>query len=134
MTKITGQKGNKGFRLILVWSVGLLLAFAIFGVLFRTIFPIERSLDESEYIEQVFVEFETAYYLTAERSEAPAGHFEGGTILFVIGSQDGLSLVRPLATVKPDSVWVTSDTYINYNRESFRQWLIDEERRTHEAD
>ena len=106
------------------------MAFALFGVLFRVVFPIERNLDPSEYIDKVFLDAETGYFRSTD-DEEPAGVIEGGTILFVIEVQDEKSLVRPMPTIKPDSIWVSSEYFIAYNRENFRQWLLEEERRRH---
>lgn len=126
----TPNKSKSGFRLIIIWSLGFLFAFALFGILFRVVFPIERNLDASEYIDKVFLEIETGYYQSAD-DEEPAGAIEGGTILFVIDVKNERGLVRPLPTIKPDSIWVPTENYIAYNRENFRQWLLQEERRRH---
>lgn len=130
---MTEKKSTSGFKLILLWSLGLLIALAIFGVLFRAVFPLERNLDESEYMEKVFLEYETEFYINHDPGIEPLGVFEGGTILFVVESRDDWNLVRPLPMSKPDSVWVSSNTFISYNQENFRQWLIDEERRRHQS-
>ncbi|TVR15576.1 MAG: hypothetical protein EA391_10555 [Balneolaceae bacterium] len=124
------DKSKSGFRLIIIWSLGFLFAFALFGILFRVVFPIERILGPSEFIDKVFLEDESVYFRSAD-DEEPAGTIEGGTILFVIDVQNEKSLVRPLPTTKPDSIWVPSGYFIAYNRENFRQWLLEEERKRH---
>ncbi|MCC5940593.1 MAG: hypothetical protein JJU37_03560, partial [Balneolaceae bacterium] len=72
----TNKKSTSGFTLILIWSLGLLFAFALVGVFFRIIFPLERNLDQSDYIEQVFLEFDTEYFISSEPGAESAGVFE----------------------------------------------------------
>ena len=122
-------KENRAFRYIVGWSLFMLVVFILFGFLHRVISPVERYLDEEEYITRVFVEFEATAWSDVNDDAPASGLFEGGSVLYVI-AEDSLRLqVRPFAVSRLDSVWVNRSEVISYTPEAYRQWQYEEETR-----
>lgn len=96
--------------------------------------PIERHLDEDEYIERVFVEFETVAWHSADGDAVAAGAFDGGSILYVIEEGETRVRVRPFTVSALDSVWVQTEEITGYTPERYRIWQYDEERRKYDLD
>lgn len=96
--------------------------------------PIERYLDGSEYIERVFVEFETTAWHSNQHNSDAAGLFDGGSILYVIKEDSIRVMVRPFIVSGLDSVWVNRTETISYTPERYRVWQYEEERRKYDLD
>ena len=103
-----------------------------FGLLYRIIMPIERHLDENEYIDRVFVEFETTAWNSSQDNASPLGTFDGGSILYIVEKDSIRSMVRPFIISGLDSVWVNSDELIIYTPDRYETWQYEEERRKYD--
>lgn len=106
----------------------------VFGLLYRITMPIERHMDENEFIERVFVEFETTAWQTNREDALAAGAFEGGSILYVVKEDSNRSMVRPFIISALDSVWVSNDSLIRHTPDRYEAWLYEEERRKYDLD
>lgn len=123
---------SSGFALIMKWSIIMLLIAIVTGYAYRTIMPIELYLDESEYMQKVFTEFETPVKESASDDSETVGLFEGGSVLYALDQQNDKYLVRPFAVSGLDSVWIPVDSVITYSEERYRQWQYEEERRKYD--
>ena len=131
---ITANKGTGGFWLVMKWTGVLLIVFMIFGFLLRFISPVELHLDEDEFIERVFVEFDTNVWDSPNSDATLIGSFDGGSILYVVSEDSQRVLVRPFAVSALDSVWVDRNSVIHYTPDTYRQWYHEEERRKFDLD
>jgi hypothetical protein len=122
---------NRAFKQVITWSVLLFAVLVAFGFLYRLIVPVELHLDESEYIKRVFTEFDTEARFEAGDEAPHAGVFDGGSILYVIDTDEERNFyrVRPFAVSPMDSVWISSHETIDYSEEAYRQWQREEEQR-----
>ena len=115
----------------------LVVAIAL-GFLYRIIMPVERYMDESEYQMRVFTEFETDVYASPEPDAPVFGTFEGGSILYVIGTDTASAspryLVRPFTVSGLDSVWIDAGAVTEYTKEEYRRWQYEEEIRKYGFD
>lgn len=125
---------NSGFALIMKWSIIMLIIAIFTGYAYRVIMPVELYLDESEYLQRVFTEYETAVKESASDSSDSVGLFEGGSILYVLEQENEKFLVRPFAVSGLDSVWIAADSVIIYTEENYRLWQYEEERRKYDLD
>ena len=105
-----------------------------FGLLYRIIMPIERYPADDEFIERVFVEFETVAWQSSQEDAAAAGAFDGGSILYVIREDSARAMVRPFIVSPLDSVWIDKNILIEYTPERYREWQYEEERRKYDLD
>ena len=126
---ITAKKYSGAFWLVMKWSGVLLIVFMIIGLLFRIISPVELHLDEDEFIQQVFTEFDSDVWDSPNADARLIGSFDGGTIIYVIAEDSQRVMVRPFAISVLDSVWIDDTSIIEYNPERYREWLEEEERR-----
>jgi len=129
------QSGStSGFALIMKWSI-IMLVIAIFtGYAYRYIMPVELHLDESEYLQKVFTEFESPVTKSSSDNAEAAGLFEGGSVLYALEKENEKYLVRPFAVSGLDSVWIPVDSVITYTDENYRRWQYEEERRKYDLD
>ena len=118
----------------MTWSLAMFFAAIAFGLLYRIIMPIERYPSDDEYIERVFVEFETVAWQSNQEGAAAAGAFEGGSILYVIQEDSARAMVRPFIVSGLDSVWVDISELKKYTPEQYREWQYEEERRKYDLD
>jgi len=123
---------NSGFALIMKWSVIMLVIAIVTGYAYRIVMPVELYLDESEYQQKVFAEFETPVTKTSTDNSEKAGLFEGGSILYVLKEENQKYFVRPFAVSGLDSVWIAADSVTAYNEENYRRWQYEEERRKYD--
>jgi hypothetical protein len=123
---------SSGFALIMKWSVIMLVIAIATGYAYRIIMPVELYLDESEYMQKVFTEFETPVKESASDGSETVGLFEGGSVLYALEQQNDKYLVRPFAVSGLDSVWIPVDSVITYSEERYRQWQYEEERRKYD--
>ena len=129
------KKGdNKAFKQIMTWSLAMFFVAIAFGLLYRIIMPIERHPADDEYIERVFVEFETVAWQSNQENAAAAGAFEGGSLLYVIKEDSARAMVRPFIVSGLDSVWVDKSELILYTPEQYREWQYQEERRKYDLE
>jgi len=128
------SSSTAGFTLIMKWSVIMLVIAIVTGYAYRMIMPVELHLDESEYQQKVFTEFETAVTKSASDSSDVAGLFEGGSVLYALEQENEKYLVRPFAVSGLDSVWIPVDSVITYSDENYRRWQYEEERRKYDLD
>ncbi|MDX1591554.1 MAG: hypothetical protein R3283_06315 [Balneolaceae bacterium] len=126
------KEDNKAFKQILTWSLAMFVVAIVFGLLYRIIMPIERHLGEDEYIDRVFVEFETTAWNSNHDNASPLGTFDGGSILYVVEKDSSRSMVRPFIISALDSVWVNSDELIIYTPDRYKNWQYEEERRKYD--
>ena len=105
-----------------------------FGLLYRVVMPIERYLDEDEYIAKVFVEFETVAWKSSATEATAAGAFDGGSVLYVIREDSNRVMVRPFTISGLDSVWVNVSDIITYSSDRYRIWQYEEERRKYDLE
>ena len=126
-----GKKIQSGFRLILKWSLIMLVLFTTLGIFQRIVSPVERHLDEDEYLNKIFLGAETDAWHDAGSDATVATLFEPGTILYVI-SEDSLRVqVRPFLRSQPDSVWIDPEHAYLYDEEIYRDWMKDLDRRVY---
>lgn len=125
---------NTGFKLVMKWSIIMLIIAIVTGYAYRLIMPVELHLDESEYEQRVFTEYETLVTRSASDSSEVEGLFEGGSILYVLEEKNQKYLVRPYAVSVLDSVWVPVDSVTPYSEESYRRWQYEEERRKYDLE
>lgn len=125
---------NQPFKWILGVSFLMLFIFMLFGFLHRWISPVERDLEESEYIEKVFVENETEVWDDSPDNANKLGTFEGGSVLFVIKESGNRIQVRPKIVSALDSVWIDRSHVILYADDVYREWQYAEERRKYDWD
>ncbi len=128
------SSSNSGFKLIMKWSFIMLIIAIATGYAYRLIMPVELHLDETEYEQRVFTEYETAVTKSASDSSEVEGLFEGGSILYVLEEKNQKYLVRPYAVSALDSVWVPIDSVTPYSEENYRRWQYEEERRKYDLD
>lgn len=129
------KKGdNKAFKQIMTWSLAMFFVAIAFGLLYRIIMPIERYPADDDFIERVFVEFETVAWQLSQEGAAAAGVFDGGSILYVIQEDSARAMVRPFIVSGLDSVWVDNSELIEYTPERYREWQYEEERRKYDLD
>lgn len=127
-----GQKNKQdGFRLILKWSLIMLVLFTTMGILQRIASPVERHLDEDEYLNKIFLRAETDAWDAAGSDAMVATLFEPGTILYVIAEDSIRVQVRPYLRSQPDSVWIDPDHAFLYDEEMYRDWMKDLDRRVY---
>lgn len=131
---ITAKKDTGGFWLVIKWTGVLLIVFIIFGFLLRIVSPVELHLDEDEFIERVFVEFESEVWDSPNSDARLIGSFDGGTILYVVDEDSQRVLVRPFAISRLDSVWIDRNSVIHYTPDTYRQWHNEEELRKFDLD
>ena len=131
---ITAKKGNGGFWLVMKWTGVLMIVFIAFGFLLRIISPVELHLDEDEFIERVFVEFESEVWDSPDAEARLIGSFDGGSILYVVAEDSQRVLVRPFAISHLDSVWIDRNSVIYYTPDAYRKWHDEEERRKFDLD
>lgn len=105
-----------------------------FGLMYRIIMPIERHLSENEYVNRVFVEFETVAWHTNQADAAAAGTFDGGSILYVIKEDIDRVMVRPFIISGLDSVWIDKSDIVQYSESRYRIWQYEEERRKYDLE
>ncbi|PWN07684.1 hypothetical protein [Rhodohalobacter mucosus] len=130
-----GNKGdNKAFKQIMTWSLAMFFAAIVFGLLYRIIMPIERYPADDQFIEKVFVEFETVAWQSNREDADAAGAFEGGSILYVIREDSARAMVRPFIVSGLDSVWVEKNELTEYTPDKYREWQYEEERRKYDLD
>lgn len=125
---------SKGFALIMKWSVIMLVIAIATGYAYRLIMPVELHLDETEYEQKVFTEFETPVRKTSSDDSEIAGLFEGGSILYALDEENQKYLVRPFAVSGLDSVWIPIDSVTTFTDENYRRWQYEEERRKYDLD
>jgi hypothetical protein len=130
----SSSDSNTGFALIMKWSVIMLVIAIVTGYAYRLIMPVELYLDESEYQQKVFTEFETPVTKSASDDSEVAGLFEGGSILYALEEENQSYLVRPFAVSGLDSVWIPVDSVTIYTEENYRRWQYEEERRKYDLD
>ena len=118
----------------MTWSLAMFFVAIAIGLLYRIIMPIERHPAGNEYIERVFVEFETVAWESNQEDAPAAGAFEGGSILYVIQEDSARAMVRPLMVSGLDSVWIDKKDLIIYTPEQYREWQYEEERRKYDLD
>lgn len=123
---------NSPFQLILAGSAFLLIIFILFGFLHRWISPVERDLNEGEYIEKVFIEFETEVWESNREDADKLGAFEGGSVLYVIEETEERLHVRPQIISALDSVWIDRSKALPYSEQTYRDWQYEEERRRYD--
>lgn len=125
-----GQKDKKsGFKLILKWSLIMLVLFTVLGIFQRIASPVERHLENDEYLSKIFLGTETDAWNAAGPDATVATLFEPGTILYVI-SEDRLRVqVRPFLRSLPDSVWIDPENAFLYEEEIYHDWMKDLDRR-----
>ena len=111
-----------------------MFVFIAFGFLLRSISPVELHLDEDEFIERVFVEFESEVWDSPDADARLIGSFDGGSILYVVAEDSQHVLVRPFAISHLDSVWIDRNSVIHYTPDAYRQWHNEEERRKFDLD
>lgn len=128
------SQSSDGFTLVMKWSLIMFVVAIAAGLAYRVIMPVELHLDESEYIEKVFVEFETRAWRAPGKDAVQTGTFDGGSILYVIESEQGRAMVRPFAVSRLDSVWIEEESLITYTPENYRRWQYEEERRKYDLD
>lgn len=112
----------------------MLVIAIVTGYAYRLIMPVELYLDESEYQQKVFTEFETPVTKTSSENSEAAGLYEGGSILYVLEEENQKFLVRPFAVSGLDSVWIPADSVTVYTEENYRRWQYEEERRKYDLD
>lgn len=117
--------------MILKWSLIMLVLFIALGILQRIASPVERHLDEDEYLNKIFLGTETDAWNTAGPDATVATLFEPGTILYVIAEDSIRVQVRPFLRSQPDSVWVDPDHAFLYDEEIYRDWMKDLDRRVY---
>jgi len=129
------QNGStSGFALIMKWSIIMLVIAILTGYAYRYVMPVELYLDESEYLQKVFTEFETPVTKSSSDNAEVAGLFEGGSVLYALEKENEKYLVRPFAVSGLDSVWIPVDSVITYTEENYRRWQYEEERRKYDLD
>jgi hypothetical protein len=127
-----GQKGKqRGFRLILKWSLIMLVLFTTLGIFQRIVSPVERYLDEEEYRDKIFLGAETDAWNAADSDATVATLFEPGTILYVIAEDSLRVQVRPFLRSQPDSVWIDPEHAFLYDEKVYRDWMKDLDRRVY---
>jgi hypothetical protein len=132
------SSSNAAFTQILKWSGTMLVVAIALGFLYRIIMPVERYMDESEYQMRVFTEFEADVYASPDPDAPVFGTFEGGSILYVIGTDTASAspryLVRPFTVSGLDSVWIDAGAVTEYTKEEYRRWQYEEEIRKYGFD
>ena len=115
--------------MILKWSLIMLVLFTALGIFQRIASPVERHLEEDEYLNKIFLGVETDAWNAAGPDATVATLFEPGTILYVI-SEDSLRIqVRPFLRSQPDSVWIDPEHAYLYDEDVYRDWMKDLDRR-----
>ncbi len=131
---ITTKKDSGAFWLVMKWTGILMIIFMIFGFMLRFISPVELHLNEDEFIQQVFTEFDSDVWDSPNADARLIGSFDGGTILYVIAEDSQRVMVRPFAISVLDSVWIDDTSIIEYNPDRYREWTQEEERRRFDPD
>lgn len=131
---VPGKNSNNqltGFRLILKWSLIMLVLFTALGIFQRVVSPVERHLSEDEYLNKIFIVAETDAWDSAGSVATVATLFEPGTILYVIAEDSLRVQVRPFIRSQPDSVWIDPQHAYLYDEEIYRNWMKDLDRRVY---
>lgn len=132
------SSSNTAFMQIIKWSGAMLVVAITLGFLYRIIMPVERHMDESEYQMRVFTEFESNVYESSDPGAPVFGTFEGGSVLYVIGTDTASAstryLVRPFTVSGLDSVWIDAVDVTEYTSEEYRRWQYEEEIRKYGFD
>ncbi len=117
------NKNQKGFRLILKWSLIMLVLFTFLGIIQRIASPVERHLEENEYLDKIFLGEEANAWDAPGRDATVATLFEPGTILYVISEDSVRVQVRPFLRSQPDSVWIEPSNAFLYDEAVYREWM-----------
>lgn len=135
MEKESSSKNpNRGFNLIIKWSLLFFVVLVIVGLIYRNLYPVKLDLNQSEYIKQVFTIQKSYVYSEPTDTVSVVGELEPSKILFVIEEQEEQYLVRPLITTYFDSVWIEKDHVFDYSPEHYQQWQYEQDRRKYDSD
>lgn len=123
------QSQQSGFRMILKWSLIMLVLFTLLGIIQRVGSPVERHLDEHEYLHKIFLGDETHAWNAAGSDATVATLFEPGTILYVIAEDTMRVQIRPFIRSQPDSVWINPEHAYLYDDDIYHNWMKQQDQR-----